>query len=428
MKRSRQVFAEYARRSHPSTNQHQIFTLLRQTRAAHVGTRYTLEMSFRLFSRARSEIIVVVDIASVAVSVGIVECSAKSSRVLTSARALLPAEQRSTEQTASRLATELQVAATKALTAYAKTGQARPIESVYVAVHGPWCHSAVTKASTSFPADTKITGKIIGALAHECLQKTEGINRNSLLEASVIRVELNGYPTANPEGRSAMSATVYALMSDSDPILTSNVAAVLQALFPGAKLLWRSSTRELCSVLNEIGIDTESYVIVDLQAEATDFIVVEQGVPKDHFIAQLGSRTMLEKISPGALPEDTLATIQHILREQCDDAPCEQIAENIAKLEPEFARMFGEAFARSLTRSRLPNRLILVSRNDEAEWLTRLFTRIDFSQFTETFQPFTVSLLTEKELGDKVRLPVADNPDDLSLSLIATLAMTERET
>jgi len=71
-----------------------------------------------------------------------------------------------------------------------------------------------------------------------------------------------------------------------------------------------------------------------------------------------------------------------------------------------------------------PNKLLLVAQPDVLPWLSSFFGRIDFTQFTQTTQPFVVDTLALAQLSSAV---VADSAVslDAGLALAASLAHTE---
>ena len=60
---------------------------------------------------------------------------------------------------------------------------------------------------------------------------------------------------------------------------------------------------------------------------------------------------------------------------------------------------------------RLPNDLVLAVQPDLAPWLSQFFSRIDFTQFTKTAQPFEIQLLTPEKLNRLVAFDTGVLPD-----------------
>ena len=93
----------------------------------------------------------------------------------------------------------------------------------------------------------------------------------------------------------------------------------------------------------------------------------------------------------------------------------------MAKVEPELVRVFGEGMAVCAAQARLPNKLILITQPDMAPWLAKFFSRIDFTQFTLTTQPFSVETIAPADLSAWVtaaRGVVLDTGVALSAALV----------
>lgn len=356
-------------------------------------------MAIPFFSSHAKKDIAVVDVGSGSVGVALMEPAGGSFNVRSASRTPFGLERPDDGQLISAVMAGIRGAGKGALDALSRSGAARPIGEVYVILRSPWCDSSTERAEQEFTTDTKLTGGAIAALAQKALQQAapSGPGR-TLLEATVLRVELNGYPTAKPEGKLAKLVALYVLASWCKAELRSGIERELGTLFPGAVTHWRSGARALARVVGDLGVRAEDYVIVDVEGEGTDFCVIRSGMLREHAVSPLGSRAMLEKISPHGLPQDTLLAIKHVVAETCDDAACKTVAESLGREEPRFVSVFAEAIAKGLPQEKLPNAVVLVAQSELTPWLTRFFERIDFAQFTSTMQPFTAAGLTEKDL------------------------------
>jgi hypothetical protein len=381
-------------------------------------------MNFALFRPAGKKYIALADIGSGSVGVAIAEKAPGTCVIVSVARATLPIEKRGRDQLLTGVIGKLEEAGKQALKdAIAKRGSV-VVNDAYVIVRAPWCRSSVPRVVADYDTDVKVTEKILADLAHDALNEVKAQSGASSLEAAVMRVELNGYPTPKPEGKRARSVAVSALVSYCDGTLREKTEPVLQSLFPAAKIAWRSAVRALTTVVREAGIQSEEYVIADVESEGTDFCVIKSGILQTHMLAPFGTRAMIGKIAPDGVPEDTITSIRHVIADQCEDDACKTVAENMAKAEPGFARSFGEVLGKDLPRTRLPSTLVLLSSGDLSAWLGRFFGRIDFSQFTVMLQPFSVVELTESDI-DPLIGGYEPKQRDIGLELAAALVNIE---
>ena len=113
-----------------------------------------------------------------------------------------------------------------------------------------------------------------------------------------------------------------------------------------------------------------------------------------------------------------------LAEDRCESEACKATSAAIARAEPDLARIFGEAMGRIAATERLPNALILAVQEDMAPWLSQFFSRIDFTQFTVTTQPFEAAMITHKEIADMVTFSVGVTPDP-GLSIAGALVNIE---
>jgi len=346
----------------------------------------------------RGNLIAIVDVGSG--SVGLTYAMVRRgmpASVMAAERVVLSPEERSKEATITKLAEGLDEAAKKIRQTKIPTAN-----EVYCIVHAPWTRSRSVSASSHFEKEKVITDSIIGALAQQALGSETELDRSNILEASVVRIELNGYPAGEPVGKSARDIALYALLSDCDADVRAGMQPSLQRTFAHLTPIFRSSTRALLTVLRERPRDGDDYLIVDVGSEATNLVVVRGGVVSAQRLVSEGMRSMLARIAPTGMQEETLNLVRMLESDECSSGACQTIQESMARAEPEMVRVFGEGMAASATSKKLPNRLLLLAHPDMSVWLSRFFARIDFTQFTQTTQPFVIQTLSAKELENFV--------------------------
>ncbi len=374
--------------------------------------------------RTREKILGVVDIGSGSAAVAIVAVPKDGPvRILAAERRFLPLEERTPQAIVGAIGTHLVEAGTHALEAYRKSGGALP-EKIYAVIRAPWAHSKTVEAGARYPEVTRISEKLIGGLAQQALASDTEFDKSHILEASVIRVEVNGYPTKQPEGKSGTELSVAALISDCDPDLRSTVTSALQQLFATRPVVMRSGAHAILSVMRDKQDESRDFLIVDMASEGTNFIVTRDGLTTEHGSTPEGKNSILKRISGTGLPDETLTLLRLIARGECHDPACEAVETAMAKAEPEMVRAFGEVIAKLVVRQRLPNHLILATHDDLTAWLSSFFSRIDFAQFTMTTQPFTVSPLKPVDFAHWA-LPSTSVPADTGMLIASALVNIE---
>ncbi len=295
--------------------------------------------------------------------------------------------------------------------------------SAMIVLGAPLAASRMGQARTTWDHDELITADIIKRCAADALAQVTDLPREDLFEAAVMRVELNGYPARKPEGQRAHECAVSVIASATSARLRADIAATISRIFPGIEVRVRSAERALITVALDSTHAPRDYVALDLGGEGTSISVVRKGVLVQHERIDAGERTILGKVHNAALPEETLSLIGMAGKDLCSDAACTDIAQSLAKAEPELAHAFGEVFARLAEARRLPTTCILVARQEFAPWLQHFFTRIDFAQFVVTGRPLEMRTLDATQLDQWI--DTASRSTDIHGALASALVHIE---
>ncbi len=356
------------------------------------------------FGKAHGErTVAVADIGGESAGVAILRISGEgSARVVVAERSALSMEDRTQAASASGVLAELGKAAEKALATYSEKFKGKEplhVEKAYAILRVPWAHSKTIRAESIFPEEAVVEAKTISALAEEALKQDTEFDHSKTLEANVIRVELNGYPTGKPEGKRAKRITVSALLSECEPAIRQGAGEALQRTFSCPPPTLRSGVRAILAVLKENNLLQKDCVIISMTTHATNAIVVRKGVVNEIATVPEGSSTILKRIAEGKLPEETLTLMRLLAHDQCEGEACDAIRASIARVEPDLVKSFGSAFEKMATVRRIPNAFLLSGPEDLAEWLLHFFSRIDFAPFTVTTRPLSGKLVDHTELA-----------------------------
>lgn len=373
-----------------------------------------------------SKPIAVVDIQSGCVSVAIALLHPdKPLEILGSGRSDLSFEDRSHEAAIAALADQLDEAGKKALSAAADLQKAHgPITKTFCIINTPWARSQTLRTISKFETEVPVTEAMIADLAKQALDESTEIDPANLLEANVVRIELNGYVTTEPVGKHAHKVSVYALISGCDPRVRSIVEEALQKLF-SAPIAFRSQLRTVLSVMEEIPELDKDFCLVDITRDATIAANIHTGLSMAHKTVGEGLLSIVRRIAGKGMPEETLALLRMVADETCSTDACAAITESIARAEPGLVRVFADAMVELASERYLPPLLILLCEDALAPWLTELFSRIDFTQFTTTTQPFKVIALDAESLRPFVA--PSRTPVDQRLLLASALVSIEEK-
>lgn len=360
-----------------------------------------------LFS-GKHRITAVADIGSGSVGFSILATSPEKAKILAAERSILSLESRTREQIQSGVLRMLQEAGTEVLKKYSESPQGKqygPPKEVYAIMRTPWTNAATGHAHREFDSETGISKETITEVAQSIYEENKDLDKANMLETAVVRVELNGYPTSSPVGKRARTLDVTTFMSDCDASMHEGVRGALESLLPGRNINVRSGSRTYLLVVEELLQHPESYVVFNMVSEATSVMAVREGIITHHATINEGVRTIIRRIAGAkGTPEETIGLMRMVVAGSCSGEECDRLNEALAKVEPDLVRVFGEGMAALMGKQRLPANLVLFGHPDIAQWLSKLFARIDFAQFTIPLQPFNVYLATPEKIMDTLRL------------------------
>src|SRR3989344_4362182 len=199
------------------------------------------------------KVVAVADIGSGSAGFAVLEVPAKGPAVVQVAeRAILPIEKRSAEAAIAAIGGELERVGQKMLTTYAtkRPGGGHP-EMLLCVIRTPWTRAQAVRESKHFGEDTHIVGGMVSELARVALDQASEIDKKGFLDATVARIELNGYPTKKPEGKRAHDIEVTALVSGCDPGIRAAIEHSLETILPHTPHTLRSGSPAALSGLRE---------------------------------------------------------------------------------------------------------------------------------------------------------------------------------
>src|SRR3989338_8313629 len=372
------------------------------------------------FSHKGGNRVAVADVGSGSAGVAILSFTqGEPAKIIAAHRITLPFEERAQEATTAGIISALNESAEKTLAA-ARTLGFGPVESSHAVIHAPWVRSKTVSAVKEFPSDQRVNAEEIAVLAKEALAGEKEFNHRDLIEANVVRVELNGYPTAYPNGKHAHVIFAATLVSECQPRIKTVAQETLVKVF-SLPPTFHSGTKALLTLLRGRSASHTNYLIIDMASEATILGSAQKGAPIAHALVLEGTHTILKRIAGNGMPEETSTLMRMLARDHCEDSSCEELKVNMAHTEQELVRIFGEAFSALAESRKLPRALVLVAESSMTEWLSLFFSRIDFTQFTLTTQPFSVEILTHEDLQHFVASNDPNGSQDIGLLVASSL-------
>jgi hypothetical protein len=376
--------------------------------------------------RPKGETVLVVDVDDASVGASIVLLGAKA-MIVHSERASLPVEERAEDHRIAAIQRLLEETAQKVVSVHATAPGAQPLAASYAIMHSPWTRFRTTQAEEVYEQPLLITDAVIASVGKKALQNPSELDAANRLESGIVHVYLNGYVTASPVGKHATRVGVAAYESDVNTDAKRAVIDTLGKVLPGRVPILRSSMSALLGVVDAHLPELHRCLILDVGSTSTHCAVVLKEAMTMTAIVPEGLTTVISKVAGGTLPEEILTKLRMLASDTCTTDACRALKDSLARIEPELAKSYGEAFAKLATPRRLPNSVVLSAPAEIEPWLAGFFSRIDFSQFTATLLPFTVESLTAEHLRDVIEWqhPLIDTSLGIAAAYVHILRDTQ---
>ncbi len=378
-------------------------------------------MRLPFFSRAPRSF-VIADVGAGGSAIGVIRLDERAAHLCAAARSHPRLDERDASAALASLARTFAESADAARSQATKAG-ARVPEAAYVIIRAPWAASRCLYAERAFETDTAISDDLISGLAKEALAQAADIAQDELLEASIVHIELNGYPVSSPRGKRARHIRVAILVSSIPKRYRDAITDAAQKAFPGITLKLRSHVRALLVALKSEQHD-RNCVVIDLADDGTTVSVVRKNLLDSQTRIDAGVQTLVSRVAKSGSREETLALLSMLEKGICTSAACDEITQALSAAEPELTKIFGEGLATLAMKRRLPNDAYLMAQADIAPWFAHFLARIDFAQFTLTSQPLFVHVVGPTEFDSLVSCGNGVTPDQ-GLALAAVLVHTE---
>ena len=297
------------------------------------------------------------------------------------------------------------------------------MDAVFAIIRAPWTRTRTIRAIAHLEEEMQLRKGVVDDLVKRALEQQPFFKAEDILDASVIRVELNGYPTAHPIGKNAHSIVASVLVSDCDGAIRAAALESLARVF-STKPIMRSGVRAVFMVLRHIAALPSNCLAVEITTGGSVLVTIRKGIAREHSLVEAGAGDILKQLTGGIPPEEARTLLRLALADECETDACKDIKARITKAEPALVKAFGEALAKLSATRRLPNDLILIAPDSVAQYMQHFFERIDLAQFTVTTQPFSARVLSQKDLAALVT-PAEGVYSDIGIGVGAALVNIE---
>jgi hypothetical protein len=379
---------------------------------------------FGFGSSHKNDLLLVVDVESDGASAAIVLMNgAEPAEIVVAAHAELPYETRSKDAQTAGVRACLDEVTEKVLTLRPKDVRGA-LMCAYGVVHMPWTDVRVVRGDARHPGEVKITSGLISRLAQEAM-KRESMDAATHIESSIIRVELNGYPTGVPIDKRAKHIVLTVLVSNCEASIREGMIQAVSKAHISKEPILRSSVRGFTLGASSIPtMPPGDHTIVDISRAGARVIHVQNGLPVTLTTIEYGLQSLFAQIAPKKHPADILAMMHMVENGESDEATRNSFLQDLGRAEVALSEMYAKAFTSVAALGLLPEHLILIVHPTVAPWLSRFFTHAEFATCVVTHRPFTVTVLSPEHFISEVKVR---EHVDVSLGLLSATALVHSE-
>jgi len=224
-----------------------------------------------------------------------------------------------------------------------------------------------------------------------------------VFEESAMRITLEGYPVARPEGKRARDVSVTSVFSAAARRTLARVAEEIHS-FGGVETLLASfpvtSLRAVRAVSGKEG--ALSALLLDVGGEVTDVSLVRGGIIASNASFPVGYRTIVRGLAHDL--KTSIAEARSLLRAEHEGAVSHmhkgRVGKAIGKREEEWVRGFSSALTRIASSFSVPRSVFFATDPEIAPLVRSLVAKEEFAQFSMAEEPFDAVAVNAAFLGD----------------------------
>ena len=216
-------------------------------------------------------------------------------------------------------------------------------------------------------------------------------------------MELNGYETKSPLGKTAKTVRIHAYLSAGMKEINRKIEDQFLQDFGGPKLSFRTFPFVVFQILNELSLNEEELFLIDIGGEISDLILVRKNSLEKIISFPYGRNFLLRKISSAfnTFPEEASSILGSYLKEHRHEEEAEKISKIIEETKKEWGDSF-ETAVKNLFESLpaggpLPQNLYLLGDEAVASELVKSAGEERFSRFTVLGKPFNIKKISFEE-------------------------------
>jgi len=286
-----------------------------------------------------------------------------------------------------------------------KAGLGAP-EDIFCVLSSPW-HVSQTriinlKKNAPFVFTTKLAEDLIkkevSLFEEENLAKQ--INPlggvfNRTIELKNIKTILNGYETSEPINKKTKELEMSVFISIGEEKVLKNIEDTIKKYFHFNQLKFSSFTLASFTVVRDMPIQKENFLLLDIEGEVTNISMVKKNILRESMTFPLGRNFLTRGVA---------SSLKHSLNEasslfslwvdgHAEEKMTKKLSLTIEKLRDEWLKSFQESLANLSNDISIPATIFLTTDKNWADFFCQTIKAEQFNQYTLTESKFEIVFL-----------------------------------
>lgn len=297
-----------------------------------------------------------------------------------------------------------------------------PIVEALVSLSAPWTASKTSFLRVKNERPVRITEAMFRMLLADDRRNTvSSVPKGGIeIEHKLVKSVLNGYETAEPYGKEALTAEFTTLSSYSLPKVTEKIADIISHLLHTNRTSFHSFSLLSFTVLRELFPLCENFIFLDVSAEQTEVSVVKKNVSLETISFPFGKNHLIRALErERAMPPSGAESFISLYAEgKAEGKLSAATVKSIEGFGEEWLLHFYKAMSSFSEEVFLPETLYLTADAHIAPLMEHVISKGDFTKFTLASAPFHTIFIDANVLTPYIRTTATVTADPF-ISLIA---------
>lgn len=263
----------------------------------------------------------------------------------------------------------------------------------------PWYASQMRVSKKTFDAPTLVTEKLLQGIQKKEVEdftafEMEKLGKDAvIIEAQNVQVKLNGYETAVPEGKLAVTLETAVYMSIVPKKIVHAVTEKISGIFHSRSVSFHTFSFSSFAVIRDIFFHQKDFFFLDISGEVTDVSIVRDNVLEETVTFPQGKNFLLRKIVSGlgASHAEALSYFTMAVSKKLAGKEEQKVKKIMAEASSEWLSEFrGSLYTLSRDGGFLPHDIFFTADADVSAWFAESIQDQEMSEITFAEKTFTV--------------------------------------